>query len=79
MTSQVGSGSLPLDVIPSAGLAIGPTSGKSGAALNALAERLRSLPIPVIGRMADDRLLLDLRCLADEDAFITQLDTLKQG
>jgi L-seryl-tRNA(Ser) seleniumtransferase len=76
MSSQVGSGSLPLDVIPSAGLAIGPAAGKPGAALNALAERLRALPIPVIGRIADDRLLLDLRCLEDEGAFAAQLDRL---
>ena len=78
MTSQVGSGSLPLDVIASAGLALRPVSGKAGAALNALTGRLRALPIPVIGRIAEDRLLLDLRCLEDEAGFAGQLDRLPE-
>jgi L-seryl-tRNA(Ser) seleniumtransferase len=34
---------------------------------------LRDLPIPVIGRIADDAVILDLRCLEDEAAFLTQL------
>jgi L-seryl-tRNA(Ser) seleniumtransferase len=77
VSSQVGSGSLPVDVIPSMALAISPHEARSGTALNALAARLRELPIPVIGRIADNRLLLDLRCLEDEEAFASQLDLLK--
>lgn len=73
VSSQVGSGSLPVDVIPSMALALDPHDVKSGAALNTLATRLRELPIPVIGRIADDRLLLDLRCLENEDAFVEQI------
>ncbi len=42
----------------------------------ALALRLRRLPIPVIGRIDRGRLLLDLRCLEDEPAFLAQLDAL---
>ena len=34
---------------------------------------LRGLPRPVIGRIADDAVILDLRCLEDEAAFLTQL------
>ena len=49
---------------------------ESGAALAKLSKRLAALPIPVIGRIASDRLLLDLRCLEDETAFTAQLDLL---
>ncbi|RFU48598.1 L-seryl-tRNA(Sec) selenium transferase [Paraburkholderia sp. DHOC27] len=76
--SQVGSGSLPVDVIPSAALAISHHEARSGAALNTLATRLRELPVPVIGRIADNRLLLDLRCLEDEAAFAGQFKQLQQ-
>lgn len=41
--------------------------------LEALAAAFRALPIPVIGRIADRALVLDLRCLEDEDAFIANL------
>jgi L-seryl-tRNA(Ser) seleniumtransferase len=40
---------------------------------------LRALPQPVIGRVADDRLLLDLRCLEDSQALLRQLDTLQEA
>ncbi len=76
VSSQVGSGSLPVDVIPSMALALAQQGRTSGAALKALAQRLRCLPIPVIGRMAEGSLLLDLRCLEDEGAFLAQLTAL---
>jgi L-seryl-tRNA(Ser) seleniumtransferase len=79
VSSQVGSGSLPVDVIPSMALAIGPLQSKAGASLKDLAERLRRLPIPVIGRVSENRLLLDLRCLEDESGFLAQLDHLAGG
>ena len=60
--SQIGSGALPLDTLASAALALRPRDG-SGAALERLSAALRALPVPVIGRMADAALLLDLRCL----------------
>lgn len=71
--SQIGSGALPLDTLASAGLAI---HAKSGAALNRLAAALRGLPHPVIGRIADGDLILDFRCLADEDEFMSVLSGL---
>ncbi|WP_144113185.1 L-seryl-tRNA(Sec) selenium transferase [Paraburkholderia sp. BCC1886] len=77
VASQVGSGSLPIDVIPSAALALSSVGTRSGSALNTLAERLRRLPVPVIGRIADNRFLLDLRCLEDEAGFIAQLGLLQ--
>ncbi len=68
--SQVGSGALPVETVPSAGLAIRPTGRRSaGRALAALAAALFSLPVPVIGRVADQALILDLRCLDDEAGF----------
>jgi L-seryl-tRNA(Ser) seleniumtransferase len=76
--SQIGSGSLPLEVLPSAGIAIAPVGRKgAGSRLEALAVAFRRLPIPVIGRINDGALVLDLRCLDDEAAFHAQLAQLK--
>ncbi len=80
LSSQIGSGSLPVDRLPSAGLAIAPVlSGKRGAgtALDALATALRGLPLPIIGRIGDDRLLLDCRCLDDMAPVLAQLPYLR--
>jgi L-seryl-tRNA(Ser) seleniumtransferase len=74
--SQIGSGALPVDSLPSAALVLRLRGRKSGAALTRLAGRLRALPVPVIGRVADDALWLDLRCLEDEAAFVAQLPKL---
>jgi L-seryl-tRNA(Ser) seleniumtransferase len=73
--SQIGSGALPTQRIPSAGLAIAPAQRRrgTGTALNRISSALRALPVPVIGRIQDGRLILDLRCLDDEDTFATQL------
>lgn len=70
--SQVGSGALPLETLPSAGLAIRPHSG-SGRAVEALAAALRALPVPIIGRIENQALVLDLRCLEDEAGFTAGL------
>ncbi len=70
MVSQIGSGALPVEQLPSYGLAIAPASGGkrgSGRALAALEAALRGLPYPVIGRIADQTLWLDLRCLEVDD------------
>ena len=78
MQGQIGSGSLPVERLPSAGLAIAPAQKKgAGRALDELAAALRALPLPVIGRVSDDRLLLDLRCLEDAPAFTGQLLALR--
>jgi L-seryl-tRNA(Ser) seleniumtransferase len=72
--SQVGSGALPIDRLQSAALRITrPDMRRSGAALNRLAKAFRDLPVPVIGRIADDALWLDLRCLEDEEGFVENL------
>nr|WP_250901728.1 MULTISPECIES: L-seryl-tRNA(Sec) selenium transferase [unclassified Dyella] len=61
--SQVGSGALPLDTLASAALLIRPHG--SQAVLERLSAAMRALPQPVLGRIADGALRLDLRCLAD--------------
>jgi L-seryl-tRNA(Ser) seleniumtransferase len=75
-TSQIGSGALPLEGIPSAGLAIRPTQARGGHSLNALSVALRKLPVSVVGHMADQSLVLDLRCLEDEAGFVGNLSAL---
>jgi L-seryl-tRNA(Ser) seleniumtransferase len=74
--SQIGSGALPVSLLPSAGLALRPLS-RSGKAVERLAQALRDLPIPVIGHIAGGAVVLDLRCLEDEAGFIAQLGALK--
>jgi L-seryl-tRNA(Ser) seleniumtransferase len=76
--SQIGSGALPLETLPSAALAL-TVPDDSGRALNALAAALRELPVPVVGRIADGALLLDLRCLEDEPGFLASLAALDTG
>jgi L-seryl-tRNA(Ser) seleniumtransferase len=76
--SQIGSGSLPVDRLDSAALAIRPLQqGRGeGRALARITEAFRNLPAPVIGRVQDGALILDLRCLDDEAAFTDQLGRL---
>ena len=69
--SQIGSGALPLDTIASGGLVI--LSGQGTPALERLAAALRGLDWPVIGRIEDGGLVLDLRCLTNEAAFLSSL------
>lgn len=77
LLGQIGSGSLPVERLPSAGLAIAPLQKKgAGRTLDELATALRALPHPVIGRIADDCLLLDLRCLEDNSLLLAQLPAL---
>jgi L-seryl-tRNA(Ser) seleniumtransferase len=76
--SQVGSGSLPVDRLPSAALRIRWAAGKGvGTGLAKMSHALRALPIPVIGRLHEDALWLDMRCLderADEALLAQQLE-----
>ncbi len=76
--SQIGSGALPLSLLPSAALTLTP-AGRSGKAVELLARRLRELPVPVIGRIEAGRVVLDLRCLEDETEFVAQLQLLPAG
>jgi L-seryl-tRNA(Ser) seleniumtransferase len=57
------------------GLRLLPADG-GGATLQRLAAGLRALSRPVIGRIVDGALVLDLRCLTDEAAFLAGFDDL---
>lgn len=73
--SEVGSGALPQHKIPSAGIALRPSGRRGhGRALLTLAAALRGLPVPVIGRITDQALILDLRCLEADAAFAKNLE-----
>jgi L-seryl-tRNA(Ser) seleniumtransferase len=67
--SQVGSGSLPGDTLPSCLIALTPT----GADGEALARALRALDPPVIGRIHAGKVLLDMRCLLEPEALLRAL------
>ncbi len=96
--SQIGSGSLPVDRLPSACVAIGLPPGskttgrktagsktsdrRAGAFPEHVAAALRGLPMPVIGRIEDGQVKLDVRCLDGAEAeatLIAQLPLLAQA
>ncbi len=74
--SQIGSGSLPVETLPSSALHIVSSSGDD-ARVRRLAETLRGLPMPIIGRVHQSAVWLDCRCLDDPRLFLQQLAELK--
>jgi L-seryl-tRNA(Ser) seleniumtransferase len=65
-TSQVGSGALPTEEIPTKAIAV----EHDGLGANQVAERFRRARPPIIGRIKDGRFLLDLRTILDPDDLI---------
>jgi L-seryl-tRNA(Ser) seleniumtransferase len=61
VSGQVGGGAMPLAQLPSFACVL-----KVGEP-DVFLERLRSAVVPVIGRIADGEVLLDVRCLAEEE------------
>ena len=61
--SRVGGGALPEQALASRGVALRPT----GRSVNSLEVALREGALPVIGRIEGDRLLLDMRTVADDE------------
>ncbi len=73
VSAQIGSGALPAAHLPSYGIAIRSAGGRRSS-LTSLQDALRATSRPIIGRITDDTLWLDLRCLevADEAEFLHQ-------
>ncbi len=67
--SQIGSGALPEERLPSAAVRLAAVAGakRSGKLLDQTLARFRELSVPVIGRIKDDALIFDARCLLPED------------
>ncbi|HEU4977889.1 MAG TPA: hypothetical protein VFT42_03240, partial [Solirubrobacteraceae bacterium] len=65
-SAKVGGGALPLLELPGPAVALSP--GTAGA--DAFAAALRAGDPPLVGRIADGRVLLDPRTLTDEEAAL---------
>ncbi len=77
--TQIGSGALPVETLPSAAIEIVPHLGEDSE-LRRLAEVLRQLDVPVLGRVSNGRLLLDTRCLdvGAEAGFLAQWEMVRE-
>ncbi len=61
--SQVGGGALPLQALPTWALAVKPLKGT----VDALEAELRHLEPPIVARIIDDRLILDMRTIQEDE------------
>lgn len=61
--ARVGGGAMPEQNLPSRALVMKPVS----MTVNRLENALRQLPVPVVGRTEENRLLLDMRTVADDE------------
>lgn len=71
--AQIGSGSQPMERVPSAAVTL---SEKTPQKLSALSTRFKRLSQPIIGRMENGKLWLDLRSVADIETLLNTVDEL---
>lgn len=72
--SQIGSGSLPIERLPSSAIVIQGKNKVGEKLVLRLEKSLRKASIPVIGRMKEQQLILDLRCLRqDQEELLIQM------
>ena len=69
-TAQIGSGALPTEELPT--VVVGVEHPKLSA--HAIAQKFRAANPPIIGRIKDDRFLLDLRTIFDADELIPKFE-----
>ena len=69
-TAQIGSGALPTEELPTVVISI--EHPKLSA--NAIAQKFRAADPPIIGRINDDRFLLDLRTIFDANDLVPKFD-----
>ncbi|MBI2352150.1 MAG: hypothetical protein HYV00_11880, partial [Deltaproteobacteria bacterium] len=65
-TSQIGSGALPTEEIPTKVIAV----QHDGIGAERIAQKFRHANPPILGRIKDNRLLLDLRTIFDPEDLI---------
>ncbi|MCW9733153.1 L-seryl-tRNA(Sec) selenium transferase [Avibacterium sp. 20-15] len=71
--AQIGSGAQPLATLPSIAVTI---EEKTSQKLTALLERFKQLPQPIIGRIEQNKLWLDLRSLANFERLLNTVEQL---
>ncbi len=69
MMSRVGGGAMPEQNLASRGVALQPI----GMGVSHLEAELRGLEVPVISRIVDDQLLLDMRTIADDEVPLVDI------
>ncbi|MGV6988067.1 L-seryl-tRNA(Sec) selenium transferase [Testudinibacter sp. P80/BLE/0925] len=74
-SAQIGSGSQPMSRIPSLAITLRPHSGKNEELMQ-LIRSLKQLSQPIIGRIEQQKLWLDLRSLANPQQLFITLDEL---
>ena len=76
--SQIGSGALPIDLLPSWGVSVVPLI-PSDIRLQALNKKFRKLAVPIIGRVSSGRLILYFRCLDEPELFLEQIRSIGEA
>ena len=64
--SRVGGGAMPEQGLPSRAVVLRPRSMK----LSVLEKKLREAPVPIIGRVENERMLFDMRTVADDEVVV---------